>query len=84
MKRLSLILSRDQLLTSYKIFVRSHLDYAGIIMINLLMTLSKRNWKKFNTLQHSLLLEQLKALLGNVCTKNLVLNLFVTEGGTVN
>ena len=26
----------------------------------------------------------IKALLGNVCTKNLVLNLFVIEGGIVN
>ena len=31
MKRLSLILSRNQLLTIYKTFVRSHLDYADII-----------------------------------------------------
>ena len=31
MKRLSLILSRNQLLTIYKKFVRSHLDYADII-----------------------------------------------------
>ena len=31
MKRLSLILSRNQLLTFYKTFVRSHLDYADII-----------------------------------------------------
>ena len=29
-KRLSLILSRNQLLTIYKTFVRSHLDYADI------------------------------------------------------
>ena len=31
MKRLSLILSKKQLLTIYKTFVRSHLDYAEII-----------------------------------------------------
>ena len=31
MKRLSLTLSRKQLLTIYKTFVRSHLDYADII-----------------------------------------------------
>ena len=31
MKRLSLILSRNQLLTFYKTFVRSHLGYAHII-----------------------------------------------------
>ena len=31
MKRLFLILSRNQLLTIYKSSVRSHLDYAGII-----------------------------------------------------
>ena len=31
MKRLSLILSRSQLLAIYKTFVRSHLDYADII-----------------------------------------------------
>ena len=31
MKRLSLILSRKQLLTIYKTFVRSHLDYVDII-----------------------------------------------------
>ena len=31
MKRLSLILSTKPLLTIYKTFVRSHLDYAGII-----------------------------------------------------
>ena len=31
MKRLSLILSMKQLLTIYKTFVRSHLDYADII-----------------------------------------------------
>ena len=31
MKRLSLKLSRKQLLTIYKTFVRSHLDYADII-----------------------------------------------------
>ena len=31
MKRLSLILSKKQLLTIYKTFVRSHLDYADII-----------------------------------------------------
>ena len=31
MKRLSLTLSRKQLLTIYKAFVRSHLDYADII-----------------------------------------------------
>ena len=31
MKRLSLMLSRNQLLTIYKTFVRSHLDYADII-----------------------------------------------------
>ena len=30
-KRLSLTLSRKQLLTIYKIFVRSHLDYADIV-----------------------------------------------------
>ena len=31
MKRLSLIISRDSLLTIYKSFVRPHLDYADII-----------------------------------------------------
>ena len=31
MKQLSLRISRNSLLTTYKSFVRSHLDYAGII-----------------------------------------------------
>ena len=31
MKRLSLSVSRDSLLTIYKLFVRSHLDYADIV-----------------------------------------------------
>ena len=53
-------------------------------MINLFMTASNTNWKKFNILQHLLLLEKEKALLGNVCTRNVVLILFVIEGGTVN
>ena len=52
-------------------------------MIDLLMTPSVKNWKMFNTLQHSLSLEQQKALLGNVCIKTLVFNLLVTEGCTV-
>ena len=46
LKRLSRILQRDQLLTICKTFVRSHADYADIIYDNLLMTPSKRNWKK--------------------------------------
>ena len=37
MKRLSLSISRDSLLTMYKSFVRSHLDYAYIVMTNLVM-----------------------------------------------
>ena len=44
---------------------------------------SKKNLKKFNTLQH-LLREQQNALLGYVCLKNLVFNLLVIEGGTIN
>ena len=51
-------------------------------MINLLMTPLKIYWKKFNTLQHLLLL--LKTLLGNFCTKNLAFNLVLIEEGTVN
>ena len=31
MKRLSLSISRDSLITIYKMFVRPHLDYADII-----------------------------------------------------
>ena len=50
MKRLSLTLSRKQLLTIYKTFLKFCLDSADIFRRNLLMMLSKRNWKRFNTL----------------------------------
>ena len=42
LKRLSRILSRDQLLKFYKTFARSHPDYADIIYDNLLMTPSEK------------------------------------------
>ena len=78
MERLSQILSRKQLLTIYTTFVRrSHLDYEDIIYNKLFNDSFKENSKKFNTSQLLLLLEQQKGLLGNVCLKNLVLNLLV-------
>ena len=48
------------------------------------MTPSKKNLEKFNTLQHVRLWEQQKALFENVYLKNLVLNVFVMEGGIAN
>ena len=46
MKRLSLALSRKQLLTIYKTFVRSHLDYADIIYEKLFNEKLKGKLKK--------------------------------------
>ena len=45
MKRLSFILSRKSLLIIKKSFARSYLDYAIIIITNLLMNLSKEKLK---------------------------------------
>ena len=46
MKRLSLILSRNQLLTIYKTFVRSHLDYGDIIYYKLFNSSFKEKLEK--------------------------------------
>ena len=66
MKRLSTILSSKQLLTNYKIFVRSHLDYVDIIYDKPFNDSFKEKLEKVqyfaalcNTLQHSILDEEL-------------------------
>ena len=58
MKKLSLILSRNLLLTIYKTFVRSHLDYGDIIYDKPFNDSFRGKLENFNTLQQLLLLEQ--------------------------
>ena len=57
---LNTFISRKHLLTIYKTFVRSHLDYADRIYDKPFNDSFKEKLvqKKFNTLQHSLLHEQ--------------------------
>ena len=43
---------RNALLTIYKSFIRPHLDYDGVVMINQTMNLLVENWKKSNTMLH--------------------------------
>ena len=81
MKILSLTLSRKQLLTIYKTFARSHLNYADIIYDKPFNDAFK---EKLEKVQYSAKLTITRALLGNVCTKNLVLIFFVIEGGIAN
>ena len=42
----------NALLTIYKSFIRPHLDYDGVVMINQTMNLLVENWKKSNTMLH--------------------------------
>ena len=60
MKKLSLTLSRNSLLTIYKTFVRPILDYADIIYDKPLTESFKDKLEWSNIIQHLLLLVRLK------------------------
>ena len=85
MIKLSLILSRNQLLTIYKTFVRFHLDYADI-MINLLMTNDSCK-EKLENVQYSAALTITGAIKGTSRDrwfKDLGLEPLCDKGGTIN
>ena len=75
MKRLSLILSKNQLLTIYKTFVRFYLDYADIIYDKHFNDSFQVKLGKF---------QYPAAFIITVAIKGISRDLFVIEGSTVN